>query len=119
MKGKLALGGKIKKQGARRKKRPAGKGVGSRKKRSAVKKKNNNSVKSRVIPLPKTGGIVQYLHPLLTGLATLGTAAGTAKDFLKSLQKIKNGSGVRKKLKLAPFKKGYGLYLRPYEPKNC
>lgn len=100
----------------KRKKR-VGKGVKSRKTSSAAKKKK--TVKHRVIPLPKSGGFIQYLNPILAGLTTLGTAAGTANEFLKKLQEMKKGKGVGKRMKLAPFKKGYGLYLRPYEPKNC
>ena len=124
MKSKLALGGKLKKKrGGKLKKKRAikrkpriGKGVKSRRRKVARKVK---LVGPRVIPLPKTGGILQYLYPILTGLTHIGSAAGTANDFLKSLQKMKKGGGMQKKMKLAPFKKGWGLYLKPYEPKNC
>lgn len=62
----------------------------------------------RVIPIPKTGGILEYLIPILTGLSSIGNIAGDASKLLK-------GKG----LKLGPYKKGYGLYLRPYqETKN-
>lgn len=112
MKAKLALGAgnqkvKVTKKHSKKKKK-TGKGV----------KKNTKLKGPRVIPLPKTGGILQYLFPILTGLTSVGSVAKTAHEMLQSLHNVK-GSGIKRKMKLAPFKKGWGLYLRPYESKNC
>lgn len=71
--------------------------------------------RTRVIPLPKRGGILEYLLPLLTGLSNVGSLAATANELLKSIQKMK-GSGLKKQAELAPFKQGFGLYLKPWNP---
>lgn len=117
MKAKLAMGAGVKKTKKR--------GSGGKKPRTGKNKSSssgNGKAKAelpRVIPLPKTGGFLQYLYPLLTGLGQVGSAASTGKELLQKIQKLKSGGVVKRKMKLAPFKKGWGLYLRPYEPKNC
>lgn len=76
----------------------------------------------RIIPIPKSGGILQYLVPILAGLSSVGAIANDAKSILQTIENIKNarkGGGVKKvneNLVIAPFKKGFGLYLRPYNP---
>lgn len=129
MKGKMAVGGRIKKKDSPRQK-GVGRGVASschhskkevEKRQRKNKKRGVDKIKlvgPRVIPLPKSGGLLKYIGPILTGLSTVASVAGTANDLLKALEKLKDGKGVNKRVKLAPFKKGWGLYLRPYEPKN-
>lgn len=131
MKMKLAAGagcgGKKRKSPAATKKRKKGGGVvkkkggAVRKKRGGKKKKKTALVGPRVIPIPKQGGFLQYLMPILTGITAAGTAANSANDLIKGLQKLKRGSGVLKKgkVRLAPFKRGYGLYVKPWNPGNC
>lgn len=125
MKGKVKFGmgcGDKTKQPAKPRGKTASGGVP--KKRSTEKKtKQGRGINGkkmpgvRVIPLPKRGGILQYLFPLLTGLSNYGSFAQTATDSLKALQQI-NDKGLDKRAILAPFKKGWGLYLKPYNP-NC
>ena len=92
--------------------------------------------KSRILPIPKSGGFLPLI-PLFAGLSALGAlgggAAGIAKavnDAKSAAQKLeedkrhnktmesiaigKKGSG----LYLKPYKTGCGLYLKPYS-KNC
>ena len=87
MKAKLAMGAGVKNKGRRIKRgrinKKTVKGRGRQRKIPGV----------RVIPLPKRGGILQYLIPLLTGLSNIGSFAGTANDLLKTVQKMK-GSGL-------------------------
>lgn len=100
MKAKLAMGAGLKKQGLKR--------------RKPMKRKIAGM---RVIPLPQKGGILQYILPLLAGLSNIGSVASSANDVIKAIQKMR-GSGIKQKAVLAPFKKGFGLYLKPYNP-NC
>ena len=131
MKAKLAMGAGVKKSkkssaGVRKPeqvKKSKNPSDGRGKLESKLKKLKNVKAKKqalpRVIPLPKTGGFLQYLYPILTGLSQVGSAANTGKELLKNIQKLKSGGTIKRKMKLAPFRKGWGLYLRPYEPKNC
>lgn len=89
----------------------------------------------RVLPLPKTGGILPLI-PIFAGLSALGALSGgvaaiaktalDAKNAQKALQEAqrhnktmenvalgKKGSGLYMK----PYKKGLGLYLKKH-PKN-
>lgn len=84
----------------------------------------------RVIPIPKTGGILPLI-PILAGISKIGAIASSAsavintiKDIINLRNQMKNGSSnggdsrqVGTGLFLAPYRKGYGLFLRPY-PKN-
>lgn len=94
------------------------------------------SPKSRILPIPKSGGFLPLI-PLFAGLSALGAlgggAAGIAKavndakaaakkleedkrhnQTMESIAIGKKGSG----LYLKPYKTGCGLYLKPYS-KNC
>lgn len=88
---------------------------------------------NRVIPLPKTGGILPLI-PIFAGLSALGAltggAAGVAKAVIdakaakKQLEESKRHNqtmeaiAIGKGVEVMPTKKGgYGLYLSPY-PKN-
>lgn len=90
------------------------------------------SMKTRVLPLPKIGGVLPLL-PVLAGLSALGSLAGgvgglwktvnEARDARKRLAEttrhnetmesiaLQKGKG----LFLKPYKKGLGLYMTPYE----
>lgn len=101
-------------------------------------KKFNKIVVPRIIPIPKTGGVLP-LVPIFAGLSALGSLIGgttaivktigeanRAKDQMKESERhnrmmeaiavggnAKKGEGIY----LQPYKKGYGLYLAPYDGK--
>ncbi|KAJ8951713.1 hypothetical protein NQ318_012563 [Aromia moschata] len=88
--------------------------------------KRKSAKKTRVIPIPKTGGFLPLLFPLLGALGALGGgAAGIAKavnDSKANRQQLEEekrhnlameAAATGKGLYLAPYKKGYGLYLSP------
>ncbi|CAH0387495.1 unnamed protein product [Bemisia tabaci] len=138
MKGKLAMGAGLKKRKRSSvRKTKKGKGVRKTRRRTPAKKRRTSKrakasgggvkkrkrrggpvLGTRVIPLPKRGGILQYLIPLLTGLSNIGSVAGTANELLKTIRAMK-GKGLSKKGVLGDFKKGYGLYLKPYPSQDC
>jgi hypothetical protein len=85
----------------------------------------------RVLPLPKTGGVLPLL-PIFAGLSAIGSLAGGAAGVVKTVGEIKD---ARRKLEemqrhnktmeaialrqgkglyLKPYKKGLGLYMTPY-----
>lgn len=98
-------------------------------------KSNSKSISQpRVIPIPKTGGLLP-LVPIFAGLSALGSLAGgtaavvralgvtkEAKKQLaesnrhnKTMESIAIGKSARGEgLYLKPYKQGYGLYLQPY-----
>lgn len=92
----------------------------------------------RVIPIPKTGGLLP-LVPIFAGLSALGALAGGASSVMKTINEAQqakqllgesqrhnrmmeavaigkqtNGNGMY----LKPYKRGYGLYLKPFNSKN-
>lgn len=103
---------------------------------SLIKRLKIKQPKRRIIPIPKTGGLLPLI-PLFAGLSALGTLSGGAAGIAKAIndakaanQKLeeskrhnktmeaialgKQGSG----LYLKPYKTGCGLYLKP-DQKNC
>lgn len=91
-----------------------------------------NFSSTRVIPVPKTGGVLPFLVPLFAGLSALGALGGGASGVAKA---ISNANTARKHLEesqrhnkqmetiamgkglyLKPYRKGLGLYMRT--PKN-
>lgn len=88
--------------------------------------------KDRIIPLPKTGGILPLI-PIFAGLSALGALTGGAAGVAKTIISAKNAKkeleenkrhnrtmqaiAIGKGLQVAPTSNGYGLYLTPY-PKN-
>lgn len=86
----------------------------------------------RIIPLPKTGGVLPFL-PIFAGLSALGALSGGATGIAKAINSAKNANkqleenkrhnqtmeaiAMGKGLFLKPFRKGLGLYLKP-QPKN-
>lgn len=103
--------------------------------RTSMKKKKVVNKTPRIIPIPKKGGLIPFLLPLFAGLSASGALAGgaaavakavnQASDAKKSLNEMqrhnqtmesialgnnkKNGSGFY----LKPYKKGYGLVIKP------
>ena len=76
----------------------------------------------RVLPLPKTGGILPLI-PIFAGLSALGALAGGAAGVAKTVIDAKN---IKKKLEedgrhnkameaIALGRKGSGLYMKPYK----
>lgn len=95
-------------------------------------RRNQNISIPRVIPIPKTGGVLPLI-PIFAGLSALGALSGGVTNIIKSIYDIRNakqdlaekirhnkqmegvaigtkGSGVF----LKPYKRGLGLYLKPY-----
>lgn len=92
-------------------------------------KKYKNKIKSpRVIPIPKTGGVLPLI-PIFAALSALGSIAGgtsavvnavgkarAAKQQLEESQrhnKTMEAIAMGKGLHLKPYKTGLGLFLRP------
>jgi hypothetical protein len=99
-------------------------------------KGNKNITQPRIIPIPKSGGVLP-LVPIFAGLSALGSLAGGASSIINAIKSTNNGKhalnvnkhsrgdmagvvvGKSKRgegLYLRPYKKGFGLYLRPYYP---
>lgn len=76
----------------------------------------------RVIPIPKTGGVLPLI-PILAGLSAVGSLAHSAVGIARSLRQINDVKSERPSspikvgngLYLAPYKTGNGLYLSPYK----
>lgn len=94
-------------------------------------KKNHNIHLPRIIPLPKTGGVLPLI-PIFAGLSALGSLAGGAAGIAKAVNDYKTSQKdlqeskrhnktmesivLGKGLYIKPFKKGNGLFLK--SPKN-
>lgn len=76
----------------------------------------------RVLPLPKTGGILPLI-PIFAGLSALGALSGgaaavaktviDAKNYQKTLEEAKRHNKAMEDVTLG--KKGSGLYMKPYK----
>lgn len=82
----------------------------------------------RIIPVPKTGGVLPLL-PIFAGLSALGALTGGLSNVVKSISDIRNARKmleetrrhnrkmeavpVGKGLYLKPYKRGFGLFLKP------
>lgn len=92
--------------------------------------KNNGIIsgQTRIIPIPKSGGVLP-LVPIFAGLSALGSLAGGAAavyNAIRATRESKKGGGLQKEgisigkstrgqgVYLRPYKKGYGIYLKPY-----
>lgn len=104
--------------------------------KNVVKNKKKNNIKTpRIIPLPKTGGFLPFVAPILAGLSAIGTLTGGAAGVVKTL----NAANAAKKqleenmrhnraieavaikgdgLYLQPYKNGLGLFIDHPNPKN-
>lgn len=94
-----------------------------------AKEKSGKVSRPRVIPLPKTGGVLP-LVPIFAGLSALGSLAGGAASIIRAIKSTDDGkrslrgsrrgavkideSQTGQGLYLKPYKKGYGLFLKPY-----
>jgi hypothetical protein len=100
-----------------------------------VTSKRNPKIRvPRVIPIPKTGGVLP-LVPIFAGLSALGTLAGGTSAIVRAISATKNAkkefeesqrhnkmmeaiaigrSKTGDGLYLHPYKRGFGLYLQPY-----
>lgn len=99
----------------------------------SITKKTVGQPKTRIIKIPKTGGILPLI-PIFAALSALGSlgggaaavakAVGDAKAAAKDLKEKQRHNqameavALGKGLHLGPYKKGFGLYLKPYESKN-
>lgn len=89
-----------------------------------------NIIIPRVLPLPsKIGGFLPYLVPLFAGLSATGALAGGAAGVAKAVNdaraakrqleesqrhnKTMEAIAFGKGLYLKPYKKGFGIYLKP------
>jgi len=84
---------------------------GQRRRRGRLRLANSISNIPRVIPLPKIGGFLPLI-PILTGLGALGGLASGGSAVAKAI------NAMGKALFLKPYKKGYGLFYKPYSAKN-
>lgn len=88
----------------------------------------------RIIPLPKTGGMLPLI-PIFAGLSALGSLAGGATSIVRAIGATKQAKEALEEsqrhnntmeaiaigrsregdgLYMRPYKTGYGLYLQPY-----
>lgn len=89
---------------------------------------------TRIIKIPKTGGILPLL-PIFAGLSALGTISGgaaaiakTVNDARSAKQKLEEAKRHNRRIEeiavggkglyLRPYKTGYGLFLHPFLSKN-
>lgn len=88
--------------------------------------------KQRIIPIPKSGGILPLI-PLFAGLSAIGALSGGAAGIAQAVNKVRSAQqkleeqkrhnnvmekiSIGKGLYLKQHQKGCGLYLKPY-PKN-
>lgn len=75
---------------------------------------------ARVIPIPKTGGILPLI-PIFAGLSALGALAGGASQIAKVVNETKSAkqqleeANRHNKTMEAIALRGKGLYLKPYK----
>ncbi|GJQ87769.1 hypothetical protein Trydic_g14180 [Trypoxylus dichotomus] len=75
----------------------------------------------RIIPIPKTGGVLPLI-PLFAGLSALGGLAGGAAGIAQAVNKTKNAQRELEETRrhnktleaIALGKNGNGLYMKPY-----
>lgn len=75
----------------------------------------------RIIPVPKTGGILPFIIPLLAGLSALGSLAGgtsavvkTVNEFRDAKERLKESERHNNIMESVMLKNGSGLFLKPY-----
>jgi hypothetical protein len=97
--------------------------------KSNVKGKQEKLPRTRVIPVPKVGGVLPFLLPLFAGLSAIGGLSGGAAGIAKAINDAKEARkqlaeserhnkkmeviAMGKGLFLKPYRKGLGLYLKP------
>lgn len=86
------------------------------KKGGALKKSRKISQKKRVIPIPRKGGFLPLLLPLLGALGAVGGGAATIAKAVNDAKTQRQQLEEEKRHNLAmEAVKGKGLYLRPYK----
>lgn len=93
--------------------------------KKALKGVKITSKKPRIIPIPKTGGILPFLVPLFAGLSATGAlasgataiarAVGQAAEARKTLSENKRHNETMEAIALGRNKTGSGFYLKPYK----
>lgn len=98
----------------------------------SIKKNKINVPKTRIIKIPKTGGILPLI-PIFAALSALGSlgggaaaiakAVGDAKAATKDLKEKQRHNQAMESLKiggkglrLAPYKQGFGIFFDHYQP---
>lgn len=100
----------------------------------SIKSNNKTISQPRVIPIPKTGGLLP-LVPIFAGLSALGSLAGGSAALVRTIGKANEAkkqlaenkrhnktmeaiaigkSSLGEGIYLRPYKNGYGLFLNPY-----
>lgn len=104
--------------------------------RSVRGTKKGEFTRPRIIPIPKTGGVLPLI-PIFAGLSALGALLGGTSSIVKTVNETKQAKEMLNEsqrhnhmmeavalgkqpasgagLYLKPYKKGYGLYLKPYQ----
>ena len=67
----------------------------------------------RIIPIPKTGGLLPLI-PIFAGLSALGSLAGGAAGIVRAIKSAKKSNDEKTGASLQLSTKGNGLYLKPY-----
>lgn len=84
---------------------------------------NNSHVRlPRIIPIPKTGGILPLI-PIFAGLSALGAVAGGAAGVAKTINDYKSAQqnlreSERHNKTMEAIALGKGLYMKPYKKGN-
>lgn len=98
--------------------------LAAKKSMKGVKLLKNNP---RIIPIPKTGGVLPFLIPLFAGLSATGALAGGASAIVKTVNEAKDarkalGEMKRHNEKMEAIaigrnskKNGAGFFLKPYK----
>lgn len=97
--------------------------------KDSSKGKNIQLPHTRVIPIPKVGGVLPFLIPLFAGLSATGALAGGAAGIAKAISDAKaarkqlaeserhnrhmEAIAIGKGLFLKPYRQGLGLFLNP------
>lgn len=73
----------------------------------------------RILPIPKTGGFLPFLIPIMAGLSAIGSLAGGAASVAKAVTEAKDAKRrldelKRHNLSMEAQKIGEGLFLKPY-----
>lgn len=73
----------------------------------------------RILPIPKSGGFLPALVPLLASLSAIGSLAGGAASVAKAVNEARDATKrleetKRHNLKMEEQKVGQGLYIKPY-----
>lgn len=89
--------------------------------RREFKKKDAKHVGSRILPIPRVGGILNKIIPSIASLSAVGHIPGGAERVAEAVKDLvnlrasnlsKNVKGnIVKGLKLKPHRNGYGLFL--------